>query len=79
VKATDRDPPNVPDGRKLTSTPDWLVGTVIKFVGMLPPRLCCRQCDELLCTVEQKDSLWILADVVRDHRKWCRSDEELGR
>lgn len=64
--------------RKLSSTPDWAVGCVLKIAAGLV-RLRCRKCDEVLLTVAHDDSLWVLADVARDHRMFCRDDEEQGR
>jgi hypothetical protein len=39
----------------------------------------CQQCNEMLCHVEAGDSLWVLADVARDHRKMCRYAAERRR
>lgn len=66
--------------RDLASVPDWLTGIVIRRGFGGKPRherdeLRCRQCDELLCVVAE-DSLWVLADVARDHRQFCRDKEE---
>lgn len=65
-----------PGRRKLSPTPDWLTGVIVRVSGPLT-RIRCRKCDEVLCTIAHEDSLWVLADVARDHRQFCRDDEEL--
>jgi hypothetical protein len=70
-----------PARRELSSVPNWLTGIIIRRGFGGNPRherdeLRCRQCDELLCVVDQDDSLWVLADVARDHRTFCRDKEE---
>lgn len=65
-----------PASRKLSPVPEWLLGIMILPTRGGIVRVRCRQCDEVLCSVTAKDSLWILADVAHDHRKFCRDDEE---
>ena len=62
--------------RQLTIVPDWLTGCVVQFIGLQDPKVKCRQCGEVLCAIDQGDSLWVLADVARDHRQFCRDKEE---
>lgn len=64
-----------PERRQLSPTPDWLTGIVVRFVGT-QTRVRCRECDGLLCSITHNDSLWVLADVARDHRQFCRDKEE---
>jgi hypothetical protein len=63
--------------RNLTAVSDWLTGIIIEVRDELPShRMKCRECGELLCVVDPNDSLWVLADVARDHRQFCRDKEE---
>lgn len=66
-----------PARRSLSPTPDWLTGIVIKIHDEGPShRVTCRECGEIICVVDPNDSLWVLADVARDHRQFCRDKEE---
>jgi len=56
--------------------PDWLTGLVVQFSDRQVPKVKCRQCGENLCTIEQGDQLWVLVDVARDHRIFCRDAKE---
>jgi hypothetical protein len=76
------------EGRKLSPVPDWLTGIVIgteshevddyngERMTWPRPALRCRQCGELLTTLDLNEPLWVLADVARDHRQFCRDTEE---
>jgi len=69
----------VSDARKLSTVPDWLIGIVVtpRDDGRLS--LVCSECGELLCLVEIGDSLWVFADVARDHRKFREHADEQPR
>ena len=72
--------PSIPRRRTLAPVPNWLIGIVIDVRDEIPShRVTCRECGELLCVVDPNDSLWVLADVARDHRTFCRDKEELLR
>lgn len=62
----------------LTMAPEWLLGIVVRFKGLQDPVIWCRHCGETLCAIEQGERLWTLADVARDHRKFCRDKDERG-
>jgi hypothetical protein len=61
--------------RDPSPTPSWLLGICARIVdvGWV---IRCNECGKVLCTIDQGDSLWILADVSRDHRKLCRDSKE---
>ena len=62
--------------RQLTMVPEWLLGITVRFKGLQDPVIWCRHCGETLCTIDQGELLWTLADVARDHRKFCRDKAE---
>lgn len=68
-----------PAKRNLSSTSDWLTGISVHLMideDHPWPSIRCRQCGEVLCYIDPVEPLWILADVARDHRMFCRDNEE---
>lgn len=60
----------------LSPVPNWTTGIVVEVGDDGRQLLRCRHCREVVCTIDLGDQLWVLVDVARDHRMFCRDPEE---